>query len=59
MVYDQGRNRELSFLVGVISNRREKFKLLSLQRDFPQFSALVGDPDFYLEEKPEENGFSV
>ena len=41
----RGGTGGLSFLVGLISHRREKFILLGLQRD-PPILSLMGHPDF-------------
>ena len=45
VVCDHGRDRGLSFLLAVISNRRGKFKFLGLKGDLPQYPPLVGYPD--------------
>ena len=42
VICDQG---DSIFLVGVISNRRGKFKLFGFQGDPPKFPPLVGHPD--------------
>ena len=47
----RGGTEALNFLMGVISNRREKFTLLGLQGDNPyphQFPPLMVHPDFHI-----------
>ena len=47
VVCDQG-TRRFNFSVGVVSNRKGKFKLFALQGDPPQFFPLVGNLDLLL-----------